>query len=162
MNATRRGLLLCAVAAVLGTAACSTNEAAAAPAPVASAPVTSQQAVANQKQVVDAGIVTALTATSVSWTDGEVVKADAGPGYTIRELTGAAHRHTAALAPGVKLYLPFDAEGIVHLDKDNLGTVECTVPAKFKRHVLDNTMTAPRITFDGSGKVVTMAARYAS
>jgi len=91
-----------------------------------------------------------------------VVKADNGPGYTVRKLTGASHRHTAPLATGVKLYLPFDAEGVVHLDKDNLGTVECTSPAKFTEHVLDNTGTAPRISFDAKGNVVRMAARYAA
>lgn len=111
---------------------------------------------------VNAGIVTALSDTTVTWTDGEVIPADAGPGYTIRRLTGAAHQHTASLATNVKLYLPFDTEGIVHLDKENLGTVESTDRAKFKTQVLDNTMTAPRISFDGHGNVVKMAARYVS
>jgi hypothetical protein len=161
MNATRTGLLLCAVATVFGTAACGDNSAA--PAYDAlDTPQASTAAVAPKASDVDAGIIDALTATSVTWTDGEVVKADTGPGYTIRRLTGARHEHTAPLVTDVKLYLPFDAEGVVQLDKDNLGTVECTNPAKFKAHVLDNTTTAPRISFDAKGNVVKMAARYAS
>jgi hypothetical protein len=158
MNAIRTGLLVCAVAAVFGTAACGND---AAPAPydaLAAAPAST----APKASDVDAGIIDALTATSVTWTDGEVVKADNGPGYTIRRLTGASHRHTAPLATDVKLYLPFDAEGVAQLDKDNLGTVECTDPAKFKAHVLDNTRTAPRISVDANGTVVKMAARYAA
>lgn len=158
MNAARRTLLVCAAAAtIFATAACGADKPA--PAPFdALAPATSQ-APATRPDV-DAGIVTALTGTAVTWTDGEVVKADTGPGYAIRKLSGAGHVHTATLAAGVKLYLPFDAEGLVHLDKDNLGTVECTAPAAFKAQVLDNTMTAPRISFDSKGDVVRMAARY--
>lgn len=156
MNPIRTGLLLCAVATVLGTAACGDNT----PAPAYDA-LAASSAPAKTADV-DAGIIDALTATSVTWTDGEVVPADSGPGYTIRRLSGASHQHTAPLATGVKLYLPFDGEGVVHLDKDKLGTVECTLPAKFKEHVLDNTMTAPRISFDTTGNVVKMAARYAA
>jgi hypothetical protein len=157
MNIIRTGLLLCAATTILGTAAC-TNDT---PAPAYDA-LASTASAAPKASDVDAGIIDALTPTSVTWTDGEVVKADTGPGYTIRRLTGAGHQHTAALATGVKLYLPLDAEGVVHLDKDKLGTVECTLPAKFKEHVLDNTMTAPRISFDANGNVVKMAARYAA
>jgi hypothetical protein len=109
-----------------------------------------------------AGVITALTATSVSWTDAEVVPADAGPGYTIRKLTGANRQHTAPLATDVKLLLPFDADGVVRLDKDKLGTVPCTDRDQFEQQVLDNTLTAPRITFDRDGKVTAMAARYQS
>lgn len=162
MNAVRTGLLLCAIATVLGTSACGTDSAAAydtASAPRAS---TATATTAPKVSEVDAGIIDELTATSVTWTDGEIVKSDTGAGHTIRRLTGAGHQHTAPLATDVKLYLPFDAEGVAHLDKDHLGTVECGVPDKFKAHVLDNTTTAPRITLDAKGNVVKMAARYAS
>jgi hypothetical protein len=161
MNAVRAGLLFGTVAAVLGTGACGATPAASAYSAPA-APQTSTTSPAPTASEVDAGIIDALTATSVTWTDGEVVKADSGPGYTIRRLTGTGHQHTAPLATDVKLYLPFDAEGVVQLDKDYLGTVECGVPDKFKAHVLDNTMTAPRIFLDAKGNVVKMAARYAA
>jgi len=160
MNAVRLGLILSAAVTVLGTAACAGDKPA--PAYDALAAPSASASAAAQPADVDAGIIDALTAATVTWTDGEVVPADSGPGYTIRKLAGAAHQHTAPVAANVKLYLPFDAEGLVHLDKDNLGTVECTVLATFKSQVLGNTMTAPRISFDANGDVVKMAARYQS
>jgi hypothetical protein len=106
---------------------------------------------------VDIAIITAFTATSVSWTDGKIVPAETN-NTVIEPLSGAAHKHSAPLSPNIRYYT-FDGPNGVTLDEYGAGAVPCDRQTEASL-VLDHTLAAPRLTFDNQGRILTMAAHF--
>jgi hypothetical protein len=184
MNVVRGGLLCAVAASMLLGVACSADkpgvnslpasgspsvsaDPAASTAPVGAGATSSTKNTAtpasSKRADVNVGIVTALSTTSVTWIDGEIVPGNDDSGHVINRLSGASHVQTATLAGNVVFYTVFDNQGMPQLDKDGVGTVPCSTSAckaDFTKMVLDSDLNAPRITFDAQGKVSTIAARY--
>jgi hypothetical protein len=107
---------------------------------------------------VDVAIITAMSADTVTWVDGEIVPA-ATNNQTIKRLPGPEHMHTAPIAGNATFFVALDHNGTPSVDNAGLGTAPVD-RAEFAKQVVGNDLSAPKIVFDDQGRVMTMSARY--
>ena len=124
-----------------------------APATTEPAAATPEPTVGSAPPPVDVAIISALSADSVSWTDGKLVPAPAN-NVMVQALTGAAHQHTAPLSPNIRYYTFQGTDGLA-LDDHGNGTVLCDRQAEAALVLADQELS-PRLTFDSQGRVLTM------
>ncbi|MFE9747717.1 hypothetical protein ACFYOT_22665 [Saccharothrix saharensis] len=108
---------------------------------------------------VEVALIKAMDAGSITWVPARIVRAESN--NTRAEAT-ATQARTTPIAPGATFRTPLGctpnaADGL-RLDGDGLGLVPCT------RHDFTNGSFhlpyAPRLTFDGQGRITEVADRY--
>ncbi|MEU4738833.1 hypothetical protein AB0G02_00030 [Actinosynnema sp. NPDC023658] len=107
---------------------------------------------------VDVAVITSVAGDgSVEWVDAEIVRAESDSS-AVRELPGSEHRHVSRPADDATIHTALGCgEPVGPRLSSGLGAVECS---RDDFLAMPYPPYAPKLYFDGDGRIVEVAGRY--